>query len=218
MVIAMKEVLDLKKYDLFIVDFDGTIVDTMTMWKHICPNFVLSMNKVPSDDIYQRITSKTNIEIAKFIRDEYFPEYTYDELIDKFFEFIRSEYVKQDIKPNAVKLLNDLNKIGKVVLYSATASHVLNVLLDKFDLRQYFAGIYSGSDLSISKKDGTGYVEVIKLCGGCNKALVLEDALHAIIGAKNQGLDVLVIKDVSNCHRLEEVKEYATYLLDLNEY
>ena len=214
----MKEVLNLNEYDLFIVDFDGTIVDTMKMWKEICPNFVLSLNKVPSDDIYQKITSKTNIEISNFVRDEYLPEYSYEEVTEMFFEFIKSQYILQDIKPNAIKLLEDLNKEGNVVLYSATAGSVLDVLLNKFDLKKYFSAIYSGSDLGITKKDGTGYLKVIELAGGCNKALVVEDAIHAIIGARSQNLDVLAILDYSNCTRLETVNEYATYLIDLNEY
>ena len=55
----MKDVLNLKDYDLFIVDFDGTIVDTMEMWRHICPSFIRSLGKTPQDDIYLKITSKT---------------------------------------------------------------------------------------------------------------------------------------------------------------
>lgn len=214
----MEKMINFNDYDLFIVDFDGTIVDTMAMWKDICPNFVRSMNKEPSNDIYIKITSKTNVEIARFVRDEYFPELDYELVVDLFYDFIRSQYVKQDIKPNAIKLLEDLNTIGKVVLYSATASSVLNVLLAKFDLYKYFDNFYSGSDLGITKKDGTGYLEVVRLEGGCNKALVLEDALHAIIGARSQGFDVLAILDISNINKLDKIEEYTTYLLDLNEY
>ena len=210
--------LDLTKYDLFVVDFDGTIVDTMPMWKDICPNYIRSMGKVPSDDIYQRITSLTNIEIAKFMRDEYFPEFSYEEATEKFFDFIKQEYLKQDIKPNAYKLLEDMKKCGKVVLYSATASKVLDVLLDKFNLRNYFDGIYSGSDLGLTKKDGSGYLEVIKLAGGCNRPLILEDAIHAILGAKNVGLEVLAIYDYSNMNRSNIVVENADYYINLNKY
>lgn len=214
----MKEILNLSEYDLFIVDFDGTIVDTMEMWKNICPNFILSLGKTPSEDIYKRITSKTNIEISNFVRDEYLPEYSYEEVTKMFFDFIRSQYILQDIKVNAIKLLEDLNKHGKVVLYSATACSVLDVLLDKFDLKQYFADIYSGSDLGITKSDGSGYLKVIELAGGCNKPLILEDAIHAIIGATSQNLDVLTILDYSNCNHLDVVKEYTTYLIDLKQY
>lgn len=212
----MEEVFN--KYDLFIVDFDGTIADTMKMWKTICLDFIRSLNINPKEDLYIKISSKTNIEIAKIIRDEYLIDYTHEEVVNMLFEFIRLEYVKQDLKPNAINLLKDLNKFGKVVLYSATANSVLDVLLNKFELKKYYTNIYSGSDLGFSKADGSGFLEVIKLEGGCKKALILEDALHAIEGAKKQNLDVLAIIDYSNINCLDQVKEYADYLLDLEKY
>ena len=214
----MNKVLNLNEYDLFIVDFDGTIVDTMKMWKTICLDFVKSLNINPKEDLYNKISSRTNIEIAGIIRDEYLKQYSYNEVENMLFDFIKSEYIKQDIKVNAVKLLEDLNKIGKVVLYSATANSVLDVLLDKFNLRKYYTNVYSGSDLGLSKADGSGYLEIIKLEGGCNKPLILEDALHAIEGAKKQNLDVLAILDYSNINCLDTVKEYADYIIDLEQY
>ena len=214
----MNKVLNLNEYDLFIVDFDGTIVDTMKMWKTICLDFVKSLNINPKEDLYNKISSRTNIEIAGIIRDEYLKQYSYNEVENMLFDFIKSEYIKQDIKVNAVKLLENLNKIGKVVLYSATANSVLDVLLDKFNLRKYYTNVYSGSDLGLSKADGSGYLEIIKLEGGCNKPLILEDALHAIEGAKKQNLDVLAILDYSNINCLDTVKEYADYIIDLEQY
>ena len=61
-------------------------------------------------------------------------------------------------------------------------------------------------------------LEIIKLEGGCNKPLILEDALHAIEGAKKQNLDVLAIVDYSNINCLDTVKEYADYIIDLEQY
>lgn len=214
----MKNTIDFSQYDLFIVDFDGTIVDTMTMWRDICPNFIRSVNKVPDSDVYLKITSKTNLEIARYIRDTYLTEYTYEEVTYMFFEFIKEQYIKQNLKPNAIKLLEELNRNGKTVLFSASAGMVLDVLLDKYNLRKYFNNIYSGSDLGLTKKDGSGYLEVIRCEGGSEKALVLEDALHAIIGARTQNLDVLGILDISNRSKLEELQKNCTYLLDLETY
>ena len=90
--------------------------------------------------------------------------------------------------------------------------------MDKLNLRKYYSNIYSGSDLGISKADGTGYLKIIELEGGCNKALVLEDALHAIKGAKAQGLDVLGIVDYSNMHCLDALEEMSDYVIDLKDY
>jgi beta-phosphoglucomutase-like phosphatase (HAD superfamily) len=212
------KILNFNDYDLFIVDFDGTIVDTMKMWKSICLDFVRSLNVEINDDLYKKIASKTNIEICHIIRDDYLVEYNYEEVANMFFEFVKAEYIKQDLKVNAIELLKDLNNSGKVVLYSATAGNLLNVLLDKIDIRKYFKSIYSGSDLGLSKENGTGYLEVIKFEGGCNRALVLEDALHAMKGAKNYNLDVLAIVDYSNINHLDEVEKYSNYIIDLNKY
>lgn len=214
----MSKILNFNDYDLFIVDFDGTIVDTMKMWKTICIDFVKSLNIDPKDDLYNKISARTNIEIASIIREEYLQGYSHEEVVNMLFNYIKSEYVKQEIKPNAVKLLEDLNKSGKVVLYSATAGIVLDVLLDKFGLRKYYRNIYSGSDLGLSKEDGSGYLEVIQFEGGCNKPLILEDALHAIEGAKKKKLDVLAIVDYSNIRCLDLVKEKADFVLDLEKY
>ena len=62
----MEKVLDLKNYDLFIVDFDGTIVDTMKMWKYICLDFVKSLNYEVKEGFYEKISSRTNKEITDF--------------------------------------------------------------------------------------------------------------------------------------------------------
>ena len=214
----MAKALNLKEYDLFIVDFDGTIVDTMKMWKNICLDFIRSLKINPTNDFYTKIAVLTNIEIVRTIRDDYFMQYSYEKIGNMFFEFVKAEYKKQNLKPNAAKLLTDLNNNGKVVLYSATAGNLLDVLLDKLEIRKYFKHIYSGSDLGLSKADGSGYLEVIKLEGGCNKPLILEDALHAIEGAKSQNLDVLAIIDYSNINHLDEVEKYADYIIDLEKY
>ena len=205
--------IDISNYDLFVVDFDGTIVDTMPMWRNICPDFIISLNLIPASDIFDRISTLTNIEISHYVRDEYIPQYSYDEVELMFFNFIKEQYVKQDIKKNAIKLLEKLNEQGKVVLYSASAGILLDVLLDKFELRKYFKNIYSGSDLKITKKDGSGYLKVIELEGGCNNPLIVEDAYHAVVGAYSQGLDVLLIEDSLNIEHLEELKKYSKFVL-----
>ena len=211
------ENLNLSKYDLFIVDFDGTIVDTMPMWRDICPNFILSLNLEPQKDIFERISTLTNIEISHYVRDCYIPMYSYQEVELMFFNFIKEQYIKQDIKSKGIKLLEKLNSIGKVVLYSASAGILLDVLLDKFDLRKYFTNIYSGSDLKITKKDGSGYLKVIELEGGCKNPLIVEDAYHAVMGAHSQGLDVLLIEDSLNIEHLEELKKYSKFVLNLEK-
>lgn len=206
----------LNEYDLFICDFDGTIVDSMFMWRYICPNFLKYKGVETNDDVLALVSSLTNKEIAKMIKERYFPNNTVEEVTDDFFAYIKMEYVNQKVKPLAVSLLEKLNEMGTVILYSATALYLVETLVDILDLRKYFKSIYSGSDLGVSKRDGNGYLEVMKLIGPHNKPLVLEDAPHAIIGARSKNLDVLVVKDLSNENHLEEIDSFGKYIIELN--
>lgn len=216
--IKLKNVNELNNYDLFVVDFDGTVVDTMTMWRYICPNFLVYKNVKTDDDVLASVSSLTNKEIALMMKERYFPNESVEEVTEQFFKYIKSQYINQKVKENAIILLEELNKIGNVILYSATAKYLVEILVDICDLRKYFSDIYSGSDLGITKRDGTGYLEVIKMCGSPERILVLEDAPHAFIGAASQGLDVLVVSDVSNINNMDEIEKYSKYFVDLNEF
>lgn len=204
---------ELKKYDLFVVDFDGTVVDSMFMWRYICPNFLKYKNITTEDDVLSMISSLTNKEIAIFMQKRYFPNETIEKVTDDFFAYIKMEYVNQKIKPLSIELLKKLNEFGTVVLYSATALYLVETLVDILDLRNYFKEIYSGSDLGLIKRDGSGYLEVIKMCGNYKNPLILEDAPHAIIGASSVGLDVLAIADFSNEDHYELISKYSKYYL-----
>ena len=206
-----------EKYDLFVVDFDGTIVDTMPMWRHICADFIVNENIIIEEDINELVRSLTNSEIAALLHRKYLNHLTLDEVMGKLLNFIRIQYLKQNIKPGAVNLLKELRNYGEVILYSATESSLLLDLLNKVGARSLFDGVYSGSDLGLTKADGTGYLEVIKMVKPECNPLILEDAPHAFIGAASQNLDVLVISDFSNKEHLEEVVEHATYFINLNK-
>lgn len=204
---------ELKKYDLFVVDFDGTVVDSMFMWRYICPNFLKYKNITTEDDVLSMISSLTNKEIAIFMQERYFPNETIEKVTDDFFAYIKMEYVNQKIKPLSIELLKKLNEFGTVVLYSATALYLVETLVDILDLRNYFKEIYSGSDLGLIKRDGSGYLEVIEMCGNYKNPLILEDAPHSIIGASSVGLDVLAIADFSNEDHYELISKYSKYYL-----
>lgn len=206
-----------EKYDLFVVDFDGTIVDTMPMWRHICADFIKSENILIEEDVNQLVKSLTNSQIAELLQRKYLTHLTLDEVMNKLVEFIRVQYRKQKIKPGAENLLKELRKHGKVILYSATESSLLLDLLNIVGIKDLFDGVYSGSDLGLTKADGSGYIEVIKMVDSNSKPLILEDAPHAILGASMQKLDILAISDFSNKDSFDLVAKHATYFMNLNK-
>ena len=143
----------LKKYKLFIVDYDGTILDSMNMWKTTLSNFLKSENIIFDEDIDEVSKEQTNIESVKYINEKYFPNLSFDELSTKMYDFVRKEYVKQELKENANILLKEIKNIGRVVLFSATATELLNDSFKVNNIDNYFDFVYSASEMNTTKVD-----------------------------------------------------------------
>jgi beta-phosphoglucomutase-like phosphatase (HAD superfamily) len=206
----------LKKYKLFIVDYDGTILDSMNMWKTTLSNFLKSENIIFDEDIDEVSKEQTNIESVKYINEKYFPNLTFDELSTKMYDFVRKEYVKQELKENANILLKEIKNIGRVVLFSATATELLNDSFKVNNIDNYFDFVYSASEMNTTKVDGIGFNKVLELENIKKEdALIIEDVFHAIKGAKLQNFDVLAIYD--NQRSWNKIISVADYNLDLSK-
>ena len=88
----------LNKYKLFIVDYDGTILDSMRMWNTMLSEFLKSENIKFDVDIDKLAKEQTNKESVEYIHDNYFSNITKSELENKMYDFVRVRYIKQILK------------------------------------------------------------------------------------------------------------------------
>ena len=204
----------LKNYKLFIVDYDGTLLDSMGMWSHLLSNFLKESNVKFDVDIDEIAKEQTNVEAVRYIHKNYYNNISYAELENKMYNFVRKQYVMQKLKPGAKELLEELKRNGRVVLFSATANELLDDSFKTNDINKYFDYIYSASNMGITKSGGTGFNKILELEGFNKKeALVVEDVYHAISGAKEQGFDTLAIFD--NQNHWEDIKKLSNYNLNI---
>ena len=212
----VKDDIPFNDFKLFIVDYDGTIISSMEMWRHTCSSFLISKGIELKEDIDSIVSPMTNKEAAEYVREKYFPNYTLDMIGKEMADYVKIMYVKQQLKPNAISLLKKINSIGKVVLYSATSMQLLKESIDNLGIKDYFQEIYSGSDCGWTKGDGTGFINLIeKERINKEEALIIEDSLRAIKGAKSQGFYVLGVEDTANLSKLANVYELSDYCLPL---
>ena len=205
----------LNKYKLFIVDYDGTILDSMRMWRTLLSNFLNEEGIIYNEDIDEISKEQTNSETVKYMNEHYFPNMEYRDLENKMYQYVKQKYVLQKVKPNAVELLKQLKANGKVVLFSATATELLADSFNVNGLNKYFDFIYSASSMNTTKTNGVGCIEVLKREKiDIKDTLVVEDIYHAIKGARYQVFDTLAIYD--NQEYWDEIKQISTYYINLN--
>ena len=215
----MNNMLDyLKKYKLFIVDYDGTLIDSMGMWEHLLSNFLKDNNIAFEEDIDLISKEQTNSESVRYVHDKYFKNISYKDLENMMYEYVKKQYVLQKEKAGSKKLLSELKKYGKVVLFSATANELLSDSFKTNGLNEYFDYVYSASNMNTTKTNGIGFLKIIDIEKIKKEdTLIVEDIYHAIKGAKNQGFDTLAIYDNQyDWNEIINISNYSINYKDLN--
>lgn len=189
-----------------IFDFDGTLFDSMHVWKGIRYKFfdivgieLTEEDRKAFEGLY--LSECINLAIERFGLKQ-----THNELLEKVFDYIRSRYmVEAEPKNDIIEFLEKLKAKGvKMGIATATGESALIPLLEKFEMREYFTSIYSTYTVGASKREPKVYDTVLAELGTEKETTwVFEDALYAATTAKANGYNVVGIYDVSEPNQAE---------------
>ena len=126
-----------------------------------------------------------------------------------------------------VDLLESLYGLG-VNLYVATSKpeDVMNDIVNHFDLRKYFKGVY-GASLDSKRNKKTAVIKYALKCGNIDSktSIMIGDHKHDILGAKDNGLksiavtygygDIVDIINAKPDYKVDSVKELKQLLTSL---
>ncbi len=192
-----------------IFDFDGTLFDSMHVWKGIRYKFfdIIGVQLTKEDEeAFKGLFLKETINLAK---ERFNLKESYEELLEKLFSYIRARYLTEtEPKEDIIEFLEKLKAKGvKMGIATATGDSALVAVLEKYDMLHYFSAIYSTYTVGASKTDPKVYDVVLKELGtDKNTTWVFEDALYASKTAKANGYNVVGIYDKSEPNQ-DELKE-----------
>ena len=190
--------MDLNKYDLFILDYDGCLLDSMPMWRFSASNYIKSLGLTPKSDLDERIPIFTDRECAVILKEEYCLDKSIDLIMKEIDEFVDKYYPLNPLKAGAIDLLNNLkDKKKKIVVLSASGDHILDLSMSALNIKNYFDMVLSVyNHETLSKLDGTAFEYVRKIFNvSKDKMILLDDSLGNILGAKSYGIDRIGIFD-----------------------
>lgn len=214
-----KIILDISKYKLFIVDYDGTLLDSINMWDNIMSRYVSSKGVVPSNTLDNEIRAMTVDEAAEYVGKLYFSDKYKDEILNDVNEFIKREYLKIPLIDGAEKFLKDINKKGRVVLYTATTQPLIKASLIKNDVLDYFDYLYTSTNYNETKTNPNGYLNIMRQLGfKPSETLIVEDAPHALEGASKAGSDILAIRTDVNIKKTDIIINCPSFYINLRRY
>lgn len=203
-----------------IFDFDGTLFDSMPIWKGIKYKFFdkIGLNLTKEDEeAFRGLYLRDSLILAK---ERFNLKESYEELLSQFFDYIKERYLAEaEPKNDIIEFLEKLKSKGvKMGIATATGEPALEAVLEKYGMLGYFSAIYSTYTVGVSKREPKVYDVVLEKIGTAKETTwVFEDALYAAKTAKANGYNVVGIYDKSE-ENADELKQLADiYIRNYNE-
>ena len=199
------------KIDGAIFDFDGTLFDSMPIWKGIKFKFFDAIGLELSAEDKKDFEGLFLREALILAKERFNMPESYEELFERFFNYLKRLYLEQaEPKNDIIEFLEKLKAKGvKMGIATATAESALEALLEKYGMRDYFSEIYSTYTVGAAKTEPKVYDVVLEKLGTRKETTwVFEDALYAAKTVKANGYNLVGIFDESE-KNTEELKEIS---------
>ncbi len=209
--------LMLDEIDAVIFDMDGTIVDSMWIWKGVDNDFFkhYQINAAGYDD--SEIDGLGFTETAEFFKARYSMEASVEEIKDFWNDMALEKYRMQtELKPGVREILKLLRSRGiRIGISTSNSRFLVDEFLDCRDVTDYFEAITTVCDVSMGKPSPDVYLATaVKLGIPPERCLVFEDIPMGILAGKNAGMRVCAVEDSYSAGVREEKEELADFYID----
>ena len=200
-----------------IFDMDGTLLDSMPIWKGLGAAMLRDLGFTPDAALEAKLKTLSLRDGVAYCKDYYQLSQTVDQLVGLVFDKIHEFYCERvQTKPGVEKFLS-LLKMEGVWMYVATATdrHLAQAALRCAGIDGYFRGIVTTADVSKGKDESPEIYEraMTRLQSNKRDTVIFEDALHAIRTAKAAGFRVAAVYDASAEDDQEEIRSLADYYI-----
>ena len=207
----------LKNIEAIIFDVDGTIADSMWMWKQIDIEYLERFGISLPSDLQKNIEGKSFKETAIYFKERFLIPDSIDTMMADWNEMAAHKYQYEiPLKKGVLEFIKQCKEKG-ILLGIATSNSVelLTYLLKAHKLENEFDVIITGSDGLKGKPAPDMYLEAAKrLKVEPKKCLVFEDIIPGILAGKRAGMKVCAIEDAYSKDVLSEKKKEADYYID----
>lgn len=200
-----------------IFDLDGTLVDSMWMWKQIDIDYLQRFGIELPEDLQASIEGKSFSETAMYFKERFELPDSLEQIKADWNEMAFDTYAnKVPLKDGVADFLEELNERGiKMGIASSNSRELIECVTKKHHIFSYFDSIRTGCDVEKGKPAPDVYLLVAKDLGvEPNECLVFEDVVQGIMAGKNANMTVCAIKDAYSEYQDEEKKEISDYYIN----
>lgn len=206
--------LEGKKAAIF--DLDGTLVDSMWMWKAIDIEFLGSFGYGCPDDLQRAIEGMSFSETAVYFKERFSLPMELDEIKDIWVRMSIDKYrYEVPLKPGAKAFLKELRGRGfKLGIATSNGRDMVDAVLGSLKVEPYFDVVTTACEVAAGKPAPDIYLKVSDtLKVNPLQCLVFEDIPAGILAGKRAGMTVCAVEDEFSLDLTKEKQSMADYYI-----
>ncbi len=206
----------LNQIQAVIFDLDGTLVDSMWMWKDIDIIYLKQYGITLPESLQKDIEGMSYTETATYFKETFQLPKTLDEIKQDWYDMAHEKYAHEvPLKEGALEFLHLLKKKGiRTGIATSNGIGLVEAVMNALNLYDYIDVVRTACDVAKGKPAPDIYLSVAdELQAEYENCLVFEDVKAGILAGKNAGMQVCAIDDPFSRDQLEEKYRFADYFI-----
>ena len=192
----IKELLKNKKAILF--DLDGTLVDSMWMWKKIDIEFLGRYGYDCPEDLQKSIEGMSFSETAVYFKERFEIPLSLEEIKACWTQMSIDKYrYEVPLKKGVQEFLQYCKDNGlQTGIATSNGREMVDAVIDSLGIAPYLQVITTACEVNAGKPEPDIYLEVAKRLGvDPEDCVVFEDVPAGILAGKRAGMTVIAVED-----------------------
>lgn len=199
-----------------IFDLDGSLVDSMWMWRQIDIEYLGKFGIPLPEDLQSNIEGMSFSETSAYFKETFKIPDPIEQIKEDWNRMAWDKYMNEvPLKEGIPKFLAECKARGiKLGIATSNSRELVENIAKVHNLRDYFSCIMTGCDVAKGKPAPDIYLAVAKeLNVEPEHCLVFEDIIPGIMAGKNAGMKVCAVEDEYSVPDREKKKDLADYYI-----
>lgn len=207
----------LENIQAVIFDLDGSMIDSMWVWKEIDIEYLARFGLELPDTLRSEIEGMSFSQTATYIKERFCIPDSTEEMMSDWNRMAWEKYTKEvPLKKGVDHFLRGCRDRGiKLGVATSNSRELAENVLRVHGLLDSFQCILTGSDIKKGKSSPDIYLIVAERLGVLPEhCLVFEDIVAGIQAGKNAGMRVCAVEDAYSAAQREEKIALADYYIE----